>query len=81
MLIGTMTLDDAPNGKVSFELPSESTAPYVGEFHVWYFELWLHETNGIDTRLDSGKWDVELTQSVGTRWGSARVRAGLRRGH
>jgi hypothetical protein len=59
VLAGDMSITDGAAGQVSFTLDSADTADYAGEFHVWFGELWLSETNGVDSRLDT----VKLTLS------------------
>jgi len=54
VLSGTMTVSDGPGGLVTFTLPGSATEPFVGEYHVLYYELWLIN-GGARTRLDHGK--------------------------
>jgi hypothetical protein len=57
LFAGTMSVADAADGQLDFVLAGSATAPFVNEYHVLYYELWL-VTGGARTRLDSGKLTV-----------------------
>jgi hypothetical protein len=54
LLSGSMAVTDGPGGLVAFTLPGTATAPFAGEFHVLYYELWVIH-GGARTRADHGK--------------------------
>jgi hypothetical protein len=52
-------LTDPTNGQLTYHLPAADTAAYVGEFHVFFFELVLTESDGTVSRLEGGKLTLQ----------------------
>ena len=49
------TITNGPGGLLTYQLPASTTANFVGQFHVLWWEALLTESNGTQSRLDYGK--------------------------
>lgn len=58
LFTGSMSILDAAGGLLAYTLSGSATSAFAGEFHVLYYELWLIDTSGARSRLDSGKMTV-----------------------